>query len=603
MKKQLMFCMALLYSCLGFAHVQQDWQEFLIALQGTAQQQNTQHAHDVAVFKTLLSDLNILQALPLWKSTVFYQKMRSNPMTTMPAQEKQNFSCALVQELAQSYTRQAQKFMQELITYKKSLATINAKRTLSCTNSKAAQQLWRQIQTELVTPLSSNQFINSFHAAPWISKLIACDIMRDCINTIDTTIKTVKSNNTIGFDDRVQQFKVMIDDFNTLFKTWAQSIMPESALTYNYDWPLQIYLRHMQEHHEMITTGYGNYSFHRSIYFSVNAAMLGSGTNFARHYPATAEDIFMLLHQNSLAVVGATYNSIFAQDNLEECIDLPELFKTAVTYFQNRSFNCTDGSVYHANRIGLTYTPDIIEFCYNVPLNNHSSTFQLCYNQITQQCTMSMQFIGEARDRWEQIAFLAGISQDLSNIELANDIVFDQQAGIVSWSWVIKNSADLQRIDQYIPPMIVLAYSSNLTKNMMRPLARGSQSFDESLQQASDNYKNKYGTPNQAWLLSLANKAIEEDEAVYAQLAQTTSPYAPAINQQSQQSPSTTHRFLKKGAIGLVAAALGGMVTSGLLVDANNQGHSTEDAAPLAVVAGACYAAIAYWLIDQTIST
>jgi hypothetical protein len=298
----------------------------------------------------------------------------------------------------------------------------------------------------------------------------------------------------------------MIADFNTVFQTWIKQIMPEHMLQYNsmYSWSLHRYCNEVQS---LIGTimNYSNDAsmFQRSASFSVNAAMIGSSTAFDRHFPQTAEDMFMLIHQNSLVAVSASYAWIFSRKPLHESIDLPIIVQNAIAYFEGSQCGnivAQNGYASAPQRMGINYTTDTIEILYNLSMRNHSSTFQIIYDQRTQQCRMAVQILGEARTtRWAEVAYVAAISKDLSDLDLDADVIFDRNAGIVAFSWILKPNTNLAIIPEYFNVMADLAYQmrvtpqSRFTESMLRRLHRGTGSFEDTIRQAKTNYQNHYG--------------------------------------------------------------------------------------------------------------
>lgn len=495
---KLMLMAGLLYGSLNCADLKKQWQEFLIAAQANGQDVDSSYANDAVLFQLMLSDLNALQALPLWRATAFYQDMRFQPIESMYAQNKKSYARSLVQKYADEYTSDARRFMQDLITYKNSIAKINTQCSNGFMQISSVQQLWQRVQNELIKPLTSQRFIQSFKAAPLIVKLVACEVMHDCVDTLDTTIKTMKSSNALSWNDRISQFKIMLMDFKAVCITWLQDIMPEHAIKYAWRWQRSVYLNEMNFlFQNIMQNSYDTSMFQRSSRFSVNAAMLGSCTAFERHYPQTAEDMFMLIHQNSLVAIAGINASLFEQKRLEDSIDLPSIMVKAAQYFETGDGAQTvmNHKAGNPQRIGIHYTPDTIELFYNMSLNNHSSTFQIIYDQRSQQCSLAVQFLGEARRRWSQVAFVAAISHDLSGLDLIGDVTLDMNAGITSARWVINNEDTLPIIAEYLGEMAEISFrqSSSVQASMLQKLYRGNGSFEDVLERAMNNYEKRYG--------------------------------------------------------------------------------------------------------------
>lgn len=500
MKKLILIlvCSSLVYSSLKSLDEKQQWQQFLMVAELSTRGADNSYTADLITFKTMLKDVQTLNALPLWRATIFYQKTKLLSLSSMSISDQQLLVKSLIKEFAVEYTPEACNFVQKLICYKNTQAELHTLCSTPFTRVANVKQMWQKLNTDLIEPLTSSEFIKDFQAASFITKAVACDIMRNCIDTIDSTIKIVKASNDIPWNERKILLKMMINDFNTVMVTWLKSIMPETAIQYHYDWPLDSYLYKMQELKKDLDTQ-TTASFQRSPGFSVNAAILGSTTAFERHYPETYEDLFMLIHQNSLIAIASTYATLFAEKELTELIALPAIVIDSIESLEQKAR--TDDLV--IQRIGMNYGPDDIELLYNMPLRNHSSTLQIRYNQITKQCAISVQFLGEARGRWEQISYLAAISSDLSQLQLTNNVTLDTTAGIVAWSWNIENSQELSIIIEYLKVMKTLSFQSDLQSEWLLPLHKGPQSFKQTMQQANQNYQNRYGNPTNQLLLSL----------------------------------------------------------------------------------------------------
>jgi hypothetical protein len=286
----------------------------------------------------------------------------------------------------------------------------------------------------------------------------------------------------------------MVDEFNQLCTSLLINIMPENALSYHSYWPLSGYLQRKKWILENILL-YGNEQtmFQRSKDFSVNAAVLGSGTAFERHFPETGEDMFMLIHQNSLAAVAGTYDSLFKNKPLNEQVALPELIQSIIRYCETDE--CRDilalRNIQVPIRIGMNYTPSMIELAYNMSLRNHSSTFQIKYNQLTQQASIAVQFLGQARNRWEQIALLANLGTDISNLELISDVVLDTSAGITSWEWIIHNQKEFELIMKYLALCGTLSFEHNLQIDELQELAT-IKNFKKDIKRIIEKYRGSY---------------------------------------------------------------------------------------------------------------
>ena len=487
------------------AELAQQWRDFLVTLEDCGKSPDVTYTRDVTIFKTMLVDFNKLHCLPLWFATEFYQAMRTQSLSAMSASDKLVFARTLLKTFAEAYTPTVNNFLHQLKNYKEIISKISTQRGATFTRLAVAQQLWQQIYTDLIVPMTGNSFAQDFQQSPLVIKIVACDVMSACIDLLDSTIKTLKTSNTISWPERIDQFKIMLNDFNTVMRSWLRTIMPEQALAYHGNWPLNYYLNRMQDlYNQIMQDSNSQQMFQRASTFSVNAAMLGAGTAFERHYPSTAEDMFMLIHQNALVAVAGTYASLFNQKPLDEILFIPQELKDITTYIESSSCHnvLTEQGAGIPQRIGIRYTPNSIELLYNMSLRNHSSTFQIIYNQTTQQCTVAVQFLGEARNRWEQVALLAAISPDLSNLPLVDDVTLDTTAGIVSWNWAI-HQKDMPSVIDYLGRMAQLSFGNDLYIEALINLYNGPATISSrtAVRNALNKYQTNYGRSDTVYYL------------------------------------------------------------------------------------------------------
>ncbi|BDC34426.1 hypothetical protein Noda2021_03840 [Candidatus Dependentiae bacterium Noda2021] len=340
-----------------------------------------------------------------------------------------------------------------------------------------------------------NWFGNHYYAAPLFQKRLLCEVLYECVDTLDMAIKMVKSSALIERETKHAQVVSMIQDFFDLFKNITTTIMPANAIQYHVDWSQRRYLEQVEyflkkKQRTIIT----DYELKKSSGFSVQAAIMGSVTAFERHFPDTLEDLFMLIHQNSLTVIAAIFNSLLGTQPLDAIVPLPSLAKELIAKLQSPQFAplAFKMGLNHdlaPQRLGVRNTPTTTEILFNMPLRNHSSTMQVIVNKATQECYFAVQFVGQARGRWQQAQLCAAFSPYLSGLEHKERIVCDRQAGIVSIVWNIKNSANIQSIEDYITILALLSYERDLKWRHLEQL----NTQKVTIKSAIEAVKNEYG--------------------------------------------------------------------------------------------------------------
>lgn len=463
------------------SELSQKWQEYLIKI-------NTSEAKAaIPAFKQILEQFEKVKCIALWFATDFYRATNQQQAIPEPS---------MIVKIAKEYTARPMVFTQQIEAIQQAVATLSAQRGTTFTSAQSARSLWQNIKTNVIDPLTSKSFIAEFPKAPLAVKIATCDLMRATVDLLDSTIKIVKTSPALSDSEKQTLFKTMLTDFHHVMHTWLLEVMPENALRYHSAWSRQSYVDQVQQ---LLDDIMGNsIQFQRSHNFSVNAAMIGSSTDFSRHYPETGEDLFMLIHQNSLVAVAATYSSLFdAHKTLIEQIYLPEIMQKFLTYLDTpeckQLFN--QNNIGYPQRIGIQYSPETIELHYNMALNNHSSTFQIVYNRMTQQCTFNLQFLSSARSRWRQISILMRISPDFSGLSLA-DSLLDETAGIVSCSWSVNSAGEFPVIMKYVTTLAQIANKqpNSIDLRYINQLHPAGAARNAKLRQALMAYEQKYGS-------------------------------------------------------------------------------------------------------------
>lgn len=340
----------------------------------------------------------------------------------------------------------------------------------------------------------SNLFVNQYKSAPLFQKRLVCEILYDCVDTLDTAIKTVKSSPNIDQSTKFLYVPTMITEFFEVFKSWAIFLMPERAITYHQNWSLRKYISRVEyilenKLKQLITDD----ELKKSASFSVQAAILGSVTAFERHYPNTLEDIFMLIHQNSLTVIAAIFNDLLGTQSLDQVIAIPPIAKALMEKLEDSSFGSYSYQLgigrLKPQRLGVRTTAHTTEILYNMPLRNHSSTMQIVINKATNQCTLSVQFIGEARKRWEQILVFAALSPELSGLPLKDRIICDTNSGVVSFNWIIQNDVQIRLAESYLVGMAYVSYENDILRRHLEEVNLTNANINKCL----DNVANQYG--------------------------------------------------------------------------------------------------------------
>ncbi|MFH1644462.1 MAG: hypothetical protein ABIA74_04785, partial [bacterium] len=233
------------------------------------------------------------------------------------------------------------------------------------------------------------------------------NLMDKFVDTFDKAIKTLKGSTLYKSDEeKVKNFKTMVKLYLDLFNSWTQ-IIPENSIQFHTDWPLNNYIESINRIFNDIPN-LNPEQLTPSSNFSVNAATLGATTAFERHYPSKLEDLFTLMHQNLSVII----NTILKKYCNISLIHKTNLFNN----IQNKLLKVSYLSAKPA-LTSVSFLKDKIIYHYNLPLQQHSLSFNLSMNK-NNTVSIRYNFVGEAGNRWDTILFEANFLNKITQTSL-----------------------------------------------------------------------------------------------------------------------------------------------------------------------------------------
>jgi hypothetical protein len=262
----------------------------------------------------------------------------------------------------------------------------------------AEARTFGEAQTEYNEQLrlfSSEEWLRTISSAPPAVRLIALQTMEMAISTFDSAIKTMLASP--HFDDaaKVAHLKEMLAPFQRLTRSWA-NIVPAGIIPMHADWPLDKYLKQIDTSFSALAAAANPEQLRPSRDFSVSAAMLGSGADTVRHFPATIEDCFTLCHQNALQCIGALNQNLLTPEQIARS-HLPKPVHDAMATIERTPWGRA------VQRMGMRVSSREIAIEYNVPLQNHSGHLTLRCDPHSGKTVLRAQFLGLGRARWPQM--------------------------------------------------------------------------------------------------------------------------------------------------------------------------------------------------------
>lgn len=414
------------------------WVNFLQALDQAAQEPEPAFLQKLERFQQMVAILKETQALPLWMTFFFHPQagLSAEQLLDKALQPFDANTEALLATLTQTQN-QLDQMHQHIGDFGEADSFVKAWGALS------------ELTNRFIKTNDPTDPVNQIAKASLLGKAVAAEVLKQLVDVYDLSIKTMKASNAFDLQTRAVQVKEMLRLFLAILRSWATTINRESDFAMHRSWDLYSYLDEIQFILGNIqpTTN----ELRPSPRFSVRAAALGSGTAFERHFPETLEDVFTLIHQNLLVSLASMTSSIPLQTES----NLPEIVRQMVDATQ---------SFRQARLIGLQVNGSGITLFYNLPLNNHSSTFQFIFDKTTGQSQVSIQFLGQARRRWVVTRDLAQVLTQEGLLPFAKP---PQLApSLVELSWVV---GDRNTIAKSLALIQVFAdYSINQDESLLQ---------------------------------------------------------------------------------------------------------------------------------------
>ncbi len=195
-----------------------------------------------------------------------------------------------------------------------------------------------------------------------------------------------------------------------------------------------------------------------SSFFNVAAAKLGSKgievNDIARggNLKYSLEDIFTLIHQNLLVIINRMMISL--PNN-----SIPSFMNSLKNELIELSIVEGDRALPPPSMIGTNLDKNELRFYFNQTLRNHSNSFNIAYSLRDKKTYFHVQYMGEARERWQFFAnIIKHIFPHSRELEISEMPFVDQNRGLMTFAWQISKTQD---ISQAVAVLKILGDLSN----------------------------------------------------------------------------------------------------------------------------------------------
>ncbi|MDP3889028.1 MAG: PEP/pyruvate-binding domain-containing protein, partial [bacterium] len=393
-----------------------NWKRFVKGLETIPDEQQVP-------FSRMMFTIATLELMPLWLNVSFTQAHKENAGDTQK----------IVQVLLDEFNT-SQAFLKKLQEKALQLNEINMENW--GVPDKFTKQ-WQQFNADILNYFISDEFSKDLESASTLGKNGASAVMYKFIDTFDRSIKALEASKQkySTINTLIDRFNSMLDPYFAVLEKWAHMKNISNKLGSLLYLPtfktIDQYLKTIKELKENAPEDES--TLNPSPNFNVAAAALGSKAMWVRSIGSgrkTLEDVFTLIHQNILVILGILIKNTGIQEiSAPPLVEvLRELYSTADKVTKTK-----------ASLIGVKLDNSRLTYFYNKPLENHSSTLQIMYDIKSKTTILAVQFVGEARTRWDRIAIMGSIISEAMGLSFFKKPEVDKIKGIIEFAWNVLN--------------------------------------------------------------------------------------------------------------------------------------------------------------------
>lgn len=361
----------------------------------------------------LIGNVFKLGILPVWLHTSFISACTNNP----------NNIAAVIENLKNEYEA-SKDILNEIAEKKKGLKAFNVG---AFGNPKSFKVAWESFEKDIVSYFVSDDLKDKFDSSPSLVKTAYLALMRDFVDTFDTSIKTLTGSTEYSLEDKLNNYRTMLKLYLKVFGVWVQ-IVPEGAINYNKhvtedqtkknEKEYQLYLKYPADVVNKIDLA-GNdllptKNFNVLLFTPVAGVNISDAIWQRIIPPATLEDAFTTIHQNLICIISVLNKSTDIMN-----ITLPVLLKQADEMMKAlKTFYASYNKNSNISLVGMDLSFEGIGLHYNLPLSNHSAQFDLFARRDEQTVELTAHFVGHLYNSWVEIGGLALLLDDPVNFPL-----------------------------------------------------------------------------------------------------------------------------------------------------------------------------------------
>ena len=346
------------------------------------------HEGDLQSLEVLINNIKALNIFPMWFNTSFKDAYNQENSLNILREEYQS-ALPIIEKVNQ--------LKESLNLWKVNI--------LKWENPSEFDELLDKFISQVIGPSLSDKFIESIkeNKENRMAIMVASMFMNELVNVFDQSIKTIKSSSLYNNDEtKVKNFDSILQEYYYLLERWLpvlseeelQTLMPKSEHSGDNRMQHKDWLKVLEK--VLTKDSVESIELYPSPDFNVSGIALGSDAWFERHIPKTYEDVFTTIHQSLIIIVSRLLVSHLSEIKTDNA-----MFNQCSTMLQG--FTAESG-IAKTSLLSVEIADGHLIKSYNLPLRNHSVTFDL--ELIENNVSLSIKFIGQNEDnRWDNIAF------------------------------------------------------------------------------------------------------------------------------------------------------------------------------------------------------
>jgi hypothetical protein len=421
----------------------------------------------IKLLANLVADMTKYKLVPLWLHTSFMDIGQA-----LEQQKSAKRKAAIAQQFIAWKRALGTDFLKQLAAKQQLIAQTTLGAFADSGRYKAAYGAFNR---DLISFFVSREFQDGFSAASKLEQCAATQVMGDFTQLFDLIIKTVKGSRALPLDNKLQIFRALLRKYYKLMRTWFD-LLPADAIRFGVS-PAEAYFAGIMSVLERIDDFRKN-DLEPTGGFNVAAWTLGSATALEAGRvtpPKAGEDVFSMMHQNTLVIVGALTRLAGA-----ETMQRPQLLTHAETMLQQtiervRSMIQSNGisrdaDVPNPNMVSAVLEAQAVRLSYNCALRRHSCQFVLTYHPAkkvggqAERLDVTLQFYGREPLRWQKITSVA-VLLELLDVASVDSIVLLGSG--TSFTIHVTNQTRLDKVQGAIADMLYLTYDEGRTEGLL----------------------------------------------------------------------------------------------------------------------------------------